>query len=70
MPKHLPAFATRIAVVSTAAAAATLVGVLPGTAAAEPATPVLHAVTPVAKTAPSTAPPRRSAPCSPCPSSR
>jgi peptidoglycan DL-endopeptidase CwlO len=55
--KHLPALATRAAVVATTAAAATVVGVLPGTAAADPAAPVAAAVTPIAKVAPSAAPP-------------
>jgi peptidoglycan DL-endopeptidase CwlO len=52
VPKHLPALAVRAAVVTTAAAAASVFAVLPGTAAAAPATPVAVAVTPVAKSAP------------------
>jgi peptidoglycan DL-endopeptidase CwlO len=50
--KHLPALATRVAVAATTAAAATVVGVLPGTAAAAPAAPVAVAVTPIAKSVP------------------
>jgi cell wall-associated NlpC family hydrolase len=52
VPKHLPALAVRAAVVTTAAAAASVFAVLPGTAAAAPAAPVAVAVTPVAKSAP------------------
>ena len=55
MPTHLPALATRAAVVTTVAAVATVVGVLPATAGAAPAAPVAVAVTPVVKTAPSAA---------------
>lgn len=55
MSYNLPALAVRAAVVTTAAAAATLVGVLPATAA--PATPAAPAVTPVATSAPVAAPP-------------
>jgi cell wall-associated NlpC family hydrolase len=52
VPKHLPALAVRAAVVTTAAAAASVFAVLPGTAAAAPAAPVAVAVTPVVKSAP------------------
>jgi cell wall-associated NlpC family hydrolase len=55
VPNHLPAMAARAAVVTTAAAAATLFGVLPATAVAAPSAPVAMAVTPVVKTAPAPA---------------
>lgn len=58
MPKHIPAFAVRAAVVvTTAAAAASVFSVLPATAEAAPAAPVALAVTPVVKSAPSLAEP-------------
>lgn len=53
MPKHLPALALRVAVVTTTAAAASVFAVLPATAEGTPAAPVALAVTPVVKTAPS-----------------
>lgn len=52
MPHHLPALATRAAVVAATAAAATFVGILPATAAAAPAAPEVATVTPVAKSIP------------------
>jgi peptidoglycan DL-endopeptidase CwlO len=58
VPKHLPAFAVRAAVVTTTAAAASVFAVLPATAeAAPPAAPVALAVTPVAKSTPALAEP-------------
>ncbi|QYN40947.1 C40 family peptidase [Pseudonocardia sp. DSM 110487] len=53
VPKHLPALALRVAVVTTTAAAASVFAVLPATAEGTPAAPVALAVTPVVKTAPS-----------------
>ncbi|TWF77535.1 cell wall-associated NlpC family hydrolase [Pseudonocardia hierapolitana] len=52
MPKHLPALAVRAAVVTTAAAAASVFAVLPGAAEAAPAAPVAVTVTPVVQSAP------------------
>ncbi|MHA6623785.1 C40 family peptidase [Pseudonocardia sichuanensis] len=60
MPHHLPALATRAAVVAVSAAAATFVGVLP--AAAAPAAPEVATVTPVAKSIPAPASPAFVAP--------
>ena len=58
MPKHLPALATRTAVVATSAAAAAILGVLPAAPAeAAPAAPVAQAVTPVAQVTPAPAAP-------------
>jgi cell wall-associated NlpC family hydrolase len=57
VPKHLPALAVRAAVVTTAAAAASVFAVLPATAEAAPAAPIALAVTPVVKSAPSLAEP-------------
>ena len=55
MPKHLPALAVRAAVVTTAAAAASIFATLPATAETAPAAPVALAVTPVVKSAPAPA---------------
>jgi cell wall-associated NlpC family hydrolase len=60
VPHHLPALATRAAVVAASAAAATLVGVLP--AAAAPAAPEVATVTPAAKSIPAPASPAFTAP--------